>query len=71
MKVNYDTYMNKNKRRFVRLRLLLKKEPLSRRRPRDPEETTILQIMAARRWQKELETGRLLEVSPKRYRITS
>jgi hypothetical protein len=69
MKIDYDSYMQENKLKFKRLRLLLDSKRLPRRRPRDPEEELVLRILAYRRWNKELEEGRLIEVSPRRYRI--
>ncbi len=69
MKINFDTYIKENKQKFTRLRLLSNPKRLPRRRPRDPEEEFILILMAYRRWKKEIDEGRLLEKSPKRYII--
>ena len=44
-------------------------ERLPRRKPRDPEEELVLRIMAYNRWKKELAEGKLIEISPKYYKI--
>ena len=69
MKINYDEYMKKNRTKFKHLRLLLNTKRLPRRRPRDPEEELVLRIMAYNRWKKEIVEGKLIIISPKRYKI--
>jgi len=69
MKINYDEYIENNQLKFKRLRLLLKPEHLPRRRPRDPEEELVLRLMASYRWQNELKEGKIIEKSPRRYKI--
>jgi hypothetical protein len=69
MEIEYDSYMEANRTKFKRLRLSLNLERLPRRRPRDPEEDLVLMILAYRRWNKELQEGKIIEVSPNHYLI--
>lgn len=71
MRVNFDRYWKEKRKKFIQKHYLLEPDYLPRRRPRDPEEEFILCLMAKRRWEKELKEGKLIKISPKRYRITS
>jgi len=61
--------MKNNGYKIKRLRLLRNSKRLPRRRPRDPEEEMVLRLMAYNRWKKELEEGKLIEISSKKYKI--
>lgn len=69
MEINYDVYMETNRKKFRQLCLALNSKRLPRRRPRDPEEELVLMIMAYRRWNREVREGKILEVSPNYYLI--
>ena len=69
MRINYDTFMKDNKDRIKRIRLLWNLKRLPRLRPRDPEEELVLRLMGYNRWRKELEEGKIIEISPKKYKI--
>ncbi|NVM02307.1 MAG: hypothetical protein HWN67_08215 [Candidatus Helarchaeota archaeon] len=61
--------MKNNEYKIKRLRFLWNLKRLPRRRPRDPEEELVLRLMGYNRWRKELEEGKLIELSPKKYKI--
>ena len=67
--IDYETYIKEEYFKLKKLRLSLNLKRLPRRRPRDPDEEIVLMILARQRWQKELEEGKLQEISPKEYII--
>lgn len=64
--INYDSYVAENRLRFRRT-LFRTRKPQRRERPRDPEKTLILLLLALKRKRKWLREGKLVEVGPRDY----
>ncbi|MBC7107079.1 MAG: hypothetical protein H5T97_14215 [Firmicutes bacterium] len=63
--LNYDDYA-RNRIRFRRM-LFRAGRPGRRERPRDPEETLVLSLLARKRKEKWLREGRLVELGPREF----
>ena len=68
-KINYDEYMREKKDKFFELRAIMGWRRGARRKPRDPEERTALRQMDYERYRKWIESGQLVEVSPRKYKM--
>ena len=71
-KLNYDEYIEKMRKRSLRLRMAsdaCRDKPLHSGKARDPEENVVLFLLDYNRWQKALASGEIEKLGPRRYRM--
>jgi len=71
-KLNYDEYIEKMRKRSLRLYVAndARRDKLLRSgKARDPEENVVLFLLDYNRWQKALASGEIEKLGPRRYRM--
>jgi len=69
-KINYDDFIKEKKDKYFKAPALLGRKRLAKRKPRDPEERYYLMIRDYERYRQWIKDGVLVEVGPRKYRIT-
>jgi hypothetical protein len=69
-KINYDDFVKEKKEKYFEVLALLGRKRLARRKPRDAEERNSLMMLDYERYRRWIRDGVLVEVGPRKYRVT-
>jgi len=69
-KINYSDFTAEKKEKYFMAPALLGRKRLAKRKPRDPEERDSLMMLDYERYGEWIKKGILIEVSPRKYKIT-
>ena len=69
-KINYDDFIAEKKEKYFEVPALFGRKRLAKRKPRDPEERNLLMMLDYERHKQWVRDGVLVEVGPRKYKVT-